>query len=80
MWRPLNAADEQDRRTLDWKRLRPWRDVPSRATRAGSLTRLSRVLQGKRPVTDVKNHLFFARYIQSEERLKYLVELETTLP
>lgn len=76
----LEAADDSDRRTLDWERLRPWRDVPSRAARARLSASLGRALRRNRPLDREKDDLFFARYIQSEERLHFLAELDKTLP
>lgn len=76
----LEAADEDERFTLEWDEVRPFRDVPSRAKRTSLRSGLRAWQRGRRELGSLKERPFFARFIQTEDRLKHLLELDKTLP
>lgn len=73
----IAAADEEDRWSLDWARLAPWTTVPSRHRPRSAL--LLRLLKSKRPLPFPQG-VVFERFVQTEARLRWLVELDGTLP
>ena len=73
----IAAADEEDRWSLDWTRLAPWADVPSRNRPRSS--QLRRFLKAKRPLPFPRG-IVYERFVRTEERLRWLVELDATLP